>query len=522
MRPEKPGPAHNMDNRYCRALGIEAPALEELVSHPEANSFSLLLVALLERGAPMTLPEVAERFERAGVAPAARALASLQRCRPARPPVYRSGDLYALDPYDKETELWAFRLGLRPPLWATAEAAPPVAPSQEAPAARDPEAPLTVEELRKAWREASLFGSWSAQRTALAVLDAHRRPMAPEEVLEFLEGCAARHWVSASSAQYWRRGAPIEVDNQGRWMITPGGQAEAPLRAARAAVRDLLERVRQRQAQGLDPALFEARQRELERQREAHAAELARLSRVVVHAFPAGKPQAVVLVDVEARKISTFLEPERDAALEQLSRFEVIAAVEVRGLLHALGFDPGERRLAELGPPQKTMRLNRRGRTLKITTEMLIRGSCGISAPLGEAARLNAYLEAGQITRLRRRLEADAKSLFAYYQYGRLHGAVRLRWGFLDEMLPAPWVHGDEIGLYHLKRQAHAQGRTLEVVTGSAPGWADPWARAQPCWVEKDWRGWGLELVDAEGIPIDDADVQLARVVAGPGLRIVK
>ena len=56
---------------------------------------------------------------------------------------------------------------------------------------------------------------------------------------------------------------------------------------------------------------------------------------------------------------------------------------------------------------------------------------------------------------LRRRLEADAKALFALYQYGSLHGAVRLRWGFLDEMIPAPWVHRDERTLYDLVKRAH-------------------------------------------------------------------
>lgn len=55
---------------------------------------------------------------------------------------------------------------------------------------------------------------------------------------------------------------------------------------------------------------------------------------------------------------------------------------------------------------------------------------------------------------VRTRLEADAKSLFALYEYGRLHVAVRLRWGFLDEMLAAPWVHRDEPTLYKLKKQA--------------------------------------------------------------------
>ena len=53
----------------------------------------------------------------------------------------------------------------------------------------------------------------------------------------------------------------------------------------------------------------------------------------------------------------------------------------VRALLRALEFEPGERRLAELGPPQKTMQIDRRGRTLRITTSLLIQGSCGISRP---------------------------------------------------------------------------------------------------------------------------------------------
>jgi len=102
-------------NLYCRALGIEAPRLEAARTSADANYYSLLIVALLERGEPLTLEEAAERFEAAGIAPAGRALASLKRCKPARPPIYRDGDHYALDPYDDEVDLWAFRLGLRAP-----------------------------------------------------------------------------------------------------------------------------------------------------------------------------------------------------------------------------------------------------------------------------------------------------------------------------------------------------------------------------------------------------------------------
>jgi hypothetical protein len=33
---------------------------------------------------------------------------------------------------------------------------------------------------------------------------------------------------------------------------------------------------------------------------------------------------------------------------------------------------------------------------------------------------------------------------------------VRFRWGFLDERIPAPWVHRDEPMLHDLKRSALA------------------------------------------------------------------
>lgn len=57
-------------NAYCEALGIQVPRLEAARTNPDANYYSLLIVALLERGDPITLAEAAMRFEEAGVAPA--------------------------------------------------------------------------------------------------------------------------------------------------------------------------------------------------------------------------------------------------------------------------------------------------------------------------------------------------------------------------------------------------------------------------------------------------------------------
>lgn len=135
-------------NPYCEALAIPVPRLEVAKERADANYYSLLIVALLERGEPITLEEAAKRFEAVGIGPASRALASLKRCKPARPPVYRDGNLYALDPFDDEVDLWAFRLGLRPakaPELHVVRADPDHLPS--------PDVPLTVAALDEAWRE---------------------------------------------------------------------------------------------------------------------------------------------------------------------------------------------------------------------------------------------------------------------------------------------------------------------------------------------------------------------------------
>jgi hypothetical protein len=216
---------------------------------------------------------------------------------------------------------------------------------------------------------------------------------------------------------------------------------------------------------------------------------------------------------VERREVSTFVDDEMTLAIEKLAEYEIIGAMDVRPLLRTLAMDPGESRLAELGPPQKTRQLNRQGRTLTITTAMLVQGSCGISRPFGDERAMREYLRSGAVARFRRRLEADAKSLYALYQYGRLHGCVRLRWGFLDERLPAPWVHRDEPTLHDLLKEAHERDAPLEVVVGSAPGWGNPWSRAQRAFVATDaWHSPSL-LADEQGYEIPRADVQLARLL---------
>ncbi len=145
---------------------------------------------------------------------------------------------------------------------------------------------------------------------------------------------------------------------------------------------------------------------------------------------------------------------------------------------------------------------------------MLIQGSCGISRPLGDDKKLRAYLASGQMSKLVARLEADAKSLFALHEYGRVHGCVRLRWGFIDQVFPAPWHHHDEPTLHDLINEAFDLNMGLVAVVGHAPAWGDPWSRVCRLKVVRGEREYQRILFDELGRYVDDRDVQLARLEA--------
>lgn len=491
-----------MANTYQEVLKLNGVRLEAVKDHPEANSYALLIVALLERGGPMTLPEVARRFEAAGVARTEDALASLKRCRPARPPVHRDGEHYSLDPFDDDADLWAFRLGLRPAKGAPAPVTTPAAPRLPG-----PEVQLTAAELDEAWQDAALT-SVSARQLVLAVLDVHGAPMHPEDVVAAVQARTRWHRLGPDSAKFKVYSSPVVIDAEGRWAI---GDADAALAAARTAVREQIATRRRAVRERRDPAVHEATMRAFEEERAKRGAALAKLRRVIVHGVPAKQAEALVLLDVGERTVVTFLHGEIDEAKRRLADYDIIVGLEIRTLLRGIGVDPTTLRLAELGPAQKSMKLNKRGRTLKITAEMLIQATCGISRPL-EPDRLREYLVAGEEGKLRRRLESEAKALYAFHEYGRLHHCVRLRWGFLDERLPAPWVQRDEQHLRQVMQQALACGVPLEVVVGGAPGWTDPWSRAFSARVVQGEDSWDLYLVDEVGMAVREEDVQLARL----------
>jgi len=352
---------------------------------------------------------------------------------------------------------------------------------------------------------------FSDQRLALAVLDAHGGTMAATDVVREVRRLASRERFDVERASLWRSRAVL-VHDDGTWSINREHAAHV---AARNAVRDHVEANRKRAGRHASLRPHDAVLRRFEEEQARRAEQLAAMRRALLVAFPPEAPEVATLVDVATRELTTFVRAEMERLPAVLSTFDFVGGLGVHAMLRALGVDPTGRVVAELGPPQKSYQLDRRGRTLKVTAALLAQGSCGISRPFRDPRDLRRHLDAGAEGRLRRAMEADAKSLFALYSYGRVHGAYRLRWGFVDEMLPVPWVRRDESRIHRFLRDACERGDVVEAVIGRAPAWGNPWARVVPGRVVRGRHEWDHILVDAEGWAVDSRDVQRIRVRGG-------
>ncbi len=487
-------PSHT--NPWLETVGLPMPDLEALAADPQLKLRDLLIAALLERGEPLSAAQAAARLEPLGVTSA-------------------TGDLvYSLTKAGHGAPLYKdaqgrFGLDLHSPAWLHLRFT--LAPRRPPPPPRllpSDDVPLALDDLRRGLKGRSLFGVPLA-RQAAAVLDAHGRPLSAAEVEAFLHaltpirpGLRDDYPSAASRPGLVSRGA------DGLLHLTDDVQA---LRRMRAAMRRFLDVVLRH-----PPVDREASRASVEEhlQRERRAA--AERRRAVLHGFFHERAlAAVTLLDVSARSLRTWIGDELAGARDACAPFDVLIGLDTRATAEALGLPTLRCRVVDLEQRPKTKRLNRQGRLLSIDLPLLFRGSVGLSRALGEPRKLSEYFEAGERTRLVRRMESDAKALLALYAYGVLHRGVRVRWGFLDELAPVAWAEpGDPTiqGLLH----SLGRGERLEVVHGSAPGWDDPWARARR--VVRAALPWGplvVEGPDGERT-IALADVQAARVVPAP------
>lgn len=391
MRSGPEAPLH-----YRERLGLPPFAIEDFVDRPKVRPFHLMVLALLEHGAPMTLGAITLRLFEAGADEDRTSAYALQKAWHGLKPVYKGpDDRYGLDLDCRELRSLVFDLELQP---RVARTAPP--PPEPPPPTSD--APLSRPEVDAAFRGGHLF-SVSPKRQAAALLDVvGGGPVAVERLEAMMAELARyRHPIDAKNVCYWR-GDLVQVRPEGL-ALNRGSTELGPMREA---IRKLAAPVLARSAR--EARYAEEREvREAERDhtlREA-ATEDARRRRALIQVVPGPADiQAAVVMDLGDRTITSFTASDLVRLTDHLAEFDVVIGLQVRDVVITLGQAPDMWRLVDLQPPQKRLRLNQRGRTLKIYPRTADRRDHGHLA----AARRSG--EDRRLPRGRRREEAGSKA----------------------------------------------------------------------------------------------------------------
>jgi len=492
------------DAGYCTALGLIAPPqLADFSERPGITLFQLLVVALLEHDGPQTMPEIAARLAAHGVqAQTGDLVYSLTKAWHGLSPVRRETDQRMRLVLDApELRYLLLNLGLmRPKVMTT---------TPEQVTLPDETVPLTLPEWEALIQHPTSTGtSFSTERLVGALLEAHGGPKALADVNRHLESLShGRRTILPDQLRRWR-GRLVAIEEGPSFHLRDDAQELATMRRA---VRKIAVLILQRQATARTAERIRATVKPLA---ITPVVDAKARRRAVIRAFPSsGVPQALSILDLHAHEIRTHIGVEAAVMIQDLQRYDLLIGLDPLNTLSGLQAASERWVLTDLGRHPKTRKLNQRGRTLRIDTAMLISASVGISRPLYDPVKMRAYLAAGDHGKLSRRLESDAKALAAFYHYGCLHGSLRLRWGFLQESVAVGWAQPGDRWLWNCYKEAERLGADVEIVTGSAPGWEEPWARARRGRINLDHRP--PRLVTAEGEEdLDVADIQAIRVIA--------
>lgn len=506
---------------YLERLNIPTEQIEQFLQQPRLSLFQAAIAVLLIHGQPLPLADLAERLEALGfVSGIGDMERSLRKAWHGQRPVYRDDtNRFGLDLHTPEMEYFLLRLRLYIRDLATKEQptpSPSMAPADDA-------RPLTPEELDTAFRD-RFVSSLSVARQTAAVLDALARRMTAEEIHEYLGHLTPYRTPITAEALRHGHSPLIYQDPDGRLSLCTD---HPDLRKVRREVRRIAEPTLRQKEREVQVALrLEKYRREQEEEERRHQQEWESWRRGILHVVPhPDAPAAAVLLDIGKRRITTFVGSQLGELSALLAQYDWLAGLSIRSTLNGLGVDPERLRLAELSPAQKTLSLNRRGRKLEITPELVIASTTGISRPLGDPDKIAQYMAARQETKLVRRLASTAKALYAFYQQGALHGYARLRWGFVDECLQLGWDNRGEPSVRRTLEQARESGAGVEIVTGAVPGWEEPWARARrvtvlsldmwTVWVREEGREMQLPYDEIRAIRLAGAIPQSA---VAPGL----
>ncbi len=467
---------------YAERLGISVE--DVFAAKPRIGLFHLMVVTLLEHGSPLTLAAIANRLRQVKGLSWQRDLEFYLRkaWHGLAPVVKTQDDRLALDLESHQLRSLLWRTGLK----------------RHAPA--DTEAyditkagPLTVDEVRHALSTGST-SALSQVRVAAGLIDATGRALTIGEI-HLLLGEMGHRYRFAQETLFpllKRPGAVLQADAEGRLSLCASPDALAAMRRAiRTLARPVINRLAWEQRADVHHKRF---LEEFEREKAAAAA----LRRAVIHGYVIDGIglAGVTVLDIQARRLRTYAPPEYGDLRRDLEGFGLLVGLNPAGFVAALDLDPEEWRMVDLLRHQRQKQINRHGRTLRLTTGMLLGASTGLGSRAIDSKVLLRYVREGASPgKIQRRLESETKALFAFYSYGVLHRGVRLKWGFLDEVLNVDWALDGDTSLLGFLYEAMRTKRPVQLVMGSAPGWEDPWSRAQGTTI-RDIRGGWVETDD--------------------------
>jgi hypothetical protein len=430
-------------NRYCERLGIPVPDLETALRYPMLGIADLMALAVLEAGRPLSPEAIAARLARLDLPPRFAHAADPTALRKA----WRGQGALYRDPADGlfYPDLLHDQIGH---LAFVGDPRRQAAVSREPTAIRQPPEtePLSHEEVDAAFqgRHFSPYSSSvSALRRAAAILDAAAGgPLALDEVNGRLARFGEPARLDETAIKAWRSG-PVRLDDDGSLRL----DASSPdTRAMRRDIRRLaLPKLRERAWS----AGFHATQAELEAQHAArdrqYMDEARRARRVLLHVVVLdGVPRAAAVIDAARRELRSFIGAAVADVAAHLEPFDFLAGLDIRASLRALGLDLDRWWLAELRPQQRTFRPVEKGRPLAADPSAIVQATTGRRGVPAKPEEWKALLDRPSASRLEARLALEAEALFALYEYGALHGGVRVRKRKGDALLPVRWsMRGD-------------------------------------------------------------------------------
>jgi hypothetical protein len=461
-------------NQYCDRLRLPVPDLDVALTHLEVRVAHLMALAVLEAGRPLSLDAIADRLERlvvpARVATAVDAV-SLRRAWHGHSPLVRDSNdgRFYLDLLAHHEIGWIAYL-------ADPLRAPSTRPRPEDYRPPSDDQPLSRVEVDAAFGDRTLY-AYSAIRTAAAVVEASGAgQLSLVEINQRLASIGARTHLDENAVGR-RKSDLIAMSADGMLRLNPDSP-DAP--AFRRDIRRMAgPRLRQKAVnEEFRARLADHDSRRAEEERR-HVEEARRVRRALVHVVIVDDvPRAAAVIDAGAREQRLFIGETMSQLPGHLEGFEFLAGVDLRAALRSVDLDPDRWWLAELRPTQRTFRPSDR-EAVAVRLPAVVQATTDKARVPADPRAWKSLFAARSTRRLEARLAEEAQALFALFQYGALHGGVRVRRRAGERLMPVAWSMRGDAQFGDIIDAATRHWLPVQIVVGRSADLSDPWPLAR-------------------------------------------